>query len=268
MSTNQFKQDLETYEQLRLAIGDDDLVDEGAVSPAEARSRSEAARLALEALPNPPTPFPKEEGGEEALTLPPGPVALAQASPIPAGREREKGPLWLEEYHQLLDQGWKWRIAAYIAWASSPKVSRWPETQQLLATQVLGLTSDRTIIAARKKNTAIDQTIAVMQSAPLMAHRRDVMDALVESAQIRGRNGNPDRKMYLEMTGDYKRTVKIEDGGESSDERNNVPAEELEQRAELLKKQRDRILKAAGEEEEHLAPNPFPKGKGGGNGGG
>lgn len=58
-------------------------------------------------------------------------------------------PKWLEEYGELMRGGWPWRVAAYIAWASSPRIGREPRTQDELARFHLGLTSDRVIATWR-----------------------------------------------------------------------------------------------------------------------
>src|SRR5262245_19497032 len=42
-------------------------------------------------------------------------------------------PFWADTYHRLIEAGWKWRVAAYVAWASTPKRGRWPQTQDQLA---------------------------------------------------------------------------------------------------------------------------------------
>ena len=111
---------------------------------------------------------------------------------------------WLQEYLQLRLDGWDWRRAAYIAWASSPVTGRWPENQQKLATEVLGLKSDRTIRTWREKDGTIDERVARMQIEPLMMHRRDVILALIASSQVVGKNGAPDRRTYFTMTGDLR----------------------------------------------------------------
>jgi hypothetical protein len=239
MKAQDFRADLARYEQLRLAIGEEDLEDEGQVSPAEARARSEAARLALEALPN-PQPLPDSGRGEEA---PP-----SNLPPNSKNSEGDNGGIpWLEEWRRLIGQGWKWRTAAWIAWAASPKVGRWPATQMELATEVLGLTSDRTIIAARKKNPAIDEMVGVMQAAPLMEHIRDINEALAESAQIRGRNGNPDRKLAYEMLHLYQPKVRVEQGTMLPDKCEDMTAEQL---AEMKAGLEERISLITAEETE------------------
>jgi hypothetical protein len=124
--------------------------------------------------------------------------------------------LWGEDFYRLLDAGWPWRVAAYIAWASSPKARRFPKTQEKLSTEFLGLTSDRNICEWRKKNPAIDEMIGIMQSAPLLDHRRDVFEALIESASDPSFHGAQDRKTLLTMTGDYIPHAVVEDKREKA----------------------------------------------------
>jgi hypothetical protein len=164
-------------EQLALALNLDevDRVETGFISPEEARKRSRLARMALDGKPD-------ESCSDE----------------------------WSERYRELLNAGWPWRVACYIAWASSPRIGRWPETQQELATEVLGLTSDRVIASWRKKNPTIDSLIAEWQALPLLEHRADVIAALSRSASNPDHRHNPDRKVFLEMTGDYTPKTKLE----------------------------------------------------------
>lgn len=140
------------------------------VSPEEARRRSEAAHHTLEAL-----------------------------------RGKDGAPAWLEDVFQLIDAGWPWRQAAFIAWASSPKLKREPKTQDELARKYLGLTSDRAISTWRKRNPAIDIVVGLLQSAPLWDSRADDFKALVEGA---GKAGEDYKffnhlKLAMEMRGDY-----------------------------------------------------------------
>jgi hypothetical protein len=117
---------------------------------------------------------------------------------------------WAADFYFLLDHGWPWRVAAYIAWAGSPKVGRWPKTQEELANQVLGLTSDRQIAKWRSENPAIDEMIGMMQAMPLLDHRRDVFEALSTSASDASSKGAQDRKTFLTMTGDYVPHQKVD----------------------------------------------------------
>lgn len=143
---------------------------EGQISPEEARQISEAARIAFEST------------DEHRSTQIPG---------------------WFEDYLRLRENGWPWRVGAYIAWASSPRNERWPGTLKELATEVLGLTTPRSIYNWRRKYPAIDATIAMLQAAPLWEHRRDVIEAMVAVATDPDYKSFNDRKLFLEMVGDY-----------------------------------------------------------------
>jgi len=133
--------------------------------------------------------------------------------------DEDERPTWFEDYVRLLEQGWPWRVACYIAWAGSPKQGRWPGTLRELATDVLGLTGPRVIYTWRRKYPTIDQVVAVVQAAPLFEHRRDVMNALVMSARDPDYKSFNDRKLFLEMTGDYtpKSKVEVERSGRAGD---------------------------------------------------
>lgn len=161
--------DFEHFQQLALGISLPKAHVDGDsdfVSPEEARKRSEGARQALE-------------------------VKNLEAVP------------WMEDYQQLRNAGWTWRVAAYIAWAGCPKRTRWPKNQDELATEVLGLTSSRQIHTWRAKNPAIDEVIATIQAAPLYEHRADIYDALIKSATNPDYKNHNDRELALKMLGDY-----------------------------------------------------------------
>ncbi len=155
----------EEYRQLALDL---EVEGEGAARDPDARVRSEAARKALERL-----------------------------------RGQPDAPAWLEDYFRLRDGGWPWRQAAYIAWASMPRGRRNPTTQEALAREYLGLTSGRVISLWRRKNPAIDETIAMLQTAALWEHRADIYRALVEVATQADYKGHADRRLALELLGDY-----------------------------------------------------------------
>lgn len=148
--------------------------DDDQQTPEEARLRSEAARSALEGM------FGK----------------------IGA-------PRWLDEYNELVRGGWPWRVAAYIAWASSPRAGREPKTQDELARIHLGLTSDRAISTWRRKNPAIDEVVRIMQAAPLFKHRSEIFTALVAVAVKPEYKSHNDRKLALELMGDYMPARKV-----------------------------------------------------------
>ena len=138
---------------------------------------------------------------------------------------------WAETYHRLIQAGWRWRIAAYVAWASTPRKGRWPRTQQELATEVLGLASDRRIAEWRRKYPEIDQVIADLQAEALLDARADVIAALKASASNPSYRHAADRKLYLEMTGDYipvnKLVAELKRRGLGPDDIRSMPEEEL-----------------------------------------
>ena len=111
---------------------------------------------------------------------------------------------WWKDYLLLRERGWDWRKAVYIAWAASPPIGREPSTQDELARQVLGLTSDRNVRKWRMAEPAIDDTVAEFQAAPLLRHRLNIYEALIKSASDPDPKSHADRKLALEMLGDYK----------------------------------------------------------------
>ncbi len=129
----------------------------------------------------------------------------------------EKTPNWFDDYMLLVEQGWPWRVAAYIAWAGSPRVGRWPETLEKLATEVLGLTSSRAISNWRRKYPSIDGVVSMMLSKPLFDHRADVFRALVDMAKTPDYKAFNDRKLFLEITGDYVPKSKLQVSGSAKD---------------------------------------------------
>jgi hypothetical protein len=137
---------------------------------------------------------------------------------------REKGkitgeeeiPSWADTYNQLLNANVRPRIAAYVAWATMPKKYRWPETQDKLAIEVLGLTSDRAIATWRKKYPEIDMMISELQAEAMLEYRPGAFHALGTVASIPTYRANPDRKLFFEMTRDYTPRQKIEGDGNST----------------------------------------------------
>ncbi|RPI93046.1 MAG: hypothetical protein EHM40_11055 [Chloroflexi bacterium] len=119
-------------------------------------------------------------------------------------------PSWADLYQQLINAGVRGRIAAYIAWATMPKKYRFPETQEQLATQFLGLTSDRAIATWRKKYPEIDMMISQLQAEAMLEFRPGAFYALGTVASDPSYRANPDRRLFFEMTRDYTPRQKIE----------------------------------------------------------
>lgn len=168
---------------------------------------------------------------EEPLTLsgnvPPTPEEARLRSETARQLVEGSSPKWVEDYQELRDAGWPWRVAAYIAWASSPKIGREPKTLAELAS-TLGLTSTRTIHKWRENNPAINEVIATLQAGPLMEHFRDVIDALAESARNPDHRNNPDRKLYLEVTGHYVPHAKVDVSRGDAEDLSTLSDDELD----------------------------------------
>lgn len=182
---------------LDLEIDDPALDDDSFISPEEALRRSMLAKGALEVI---------LERDDDRIR-----DASVKSAPRP------KGALgWAGDYYTLIDAGWPWRIAVYIAWACCPRKDRFPRTQEELARNHLGLTSDRQI-SKWASNPAVRETIGILQAAPLMENRRDVFAALAESAADPSFHGAQDRKTFLTMTGDYVPHQKVDISPEKVD---------------------------------------------------
>lgn len=106
---------------------------------------------------------------------------------------------WRDAYLTLLER-YEWRKAAYIAWKASPKWGRKPDSEEAMAA-LLGYKASRTFREWRRLDPTIDEAIAEMKTAPLRERLADVLEAWVRSATITGRDGHPDRKLYLEYMG-------------------------------------------------------------------
>lgn len=124
---------------------------------------------------------------------------------------------WWQEYLALRAEGWDWRKASFIAWASAPTDRRWPATQDELARKVLGLTSDRVISKWRLDDPAMQKRIEEMRVMPFTDRLRDVIDATVAVALKRDGTGFNDRRMILEILKIYQPRGQValtgEDGG-------------------------------------------------------
>jgi len=165
---------------------------EEAIPQNEEKLSSEAALAALSALRVKEQNFIHGEDGKK--------IAMG---------EREIIPRWMDLFKRLMEGGWKWRVAVYIAWASQPKKYRWPDTQEELATKCLALNSDRAIATWRKKNPAIDEMISMLQGSIIFDALPDALNAMVEVATEADYKGHADRKLMFEMGGIYTPSSKI-----------------------------------------------------------
>lgn len=151
-------------------------------------------------------------------------LAARRARPEAGWEEASPEPVaWEEMYYTLLaeqtEEGkarWDWRKALYIAWHCVPASKRWPKYEVQLI-DLLGLTNTRTIRQWKEKDPEIEERIADGPKKLLGEHIADVLEALVKVAKDADPKAHQDRKLFLEMTGQYKPSGKValtgEDGG-------------------------------------------------------
>lgn len=175
---------------------------------------------------------------------------------------QEEIPSWADVYQKLLNAKIRPRIAAFIAWSTMPKKYRWPETQEKLAKEVLGLTSDRVIATWRKRFPEIDMMISELQAEEMLEYRPGAMHALGSVAADPSYRANPDRKLFFEMTGDHVPRQKIETSkGNGVGRRllqmlDKVPSDQLVESFGADAKSIIEQLKLELDEEEALGPLP------------
>lgn len=147
---------------------------------------------------------------------------------------------WADRFVAEIGQGWGWRKAAYIAWASMPANLRSPKTlgqtkdgENGLA-QLLGLRSEKAFARWRKDNPAIDQAVARFAMESVMAATPDIVNALIESASNPSYKHAPDRKIALAMSGLYqKEQTLLLKGQETEEDMAQKSDEELERLAAM-----------------------------------
>lgn len=118
----------------------------------------------------------------------------------------------------LLDEGWYWRDAAYIAWKSTPRKFRQPEKLYELE-EMLGM-ANGSMTKRRQKNPAVDLRVSQgIVTNTLFDETDGVIEALVDSAQNPNYKHHPDRKMFLEMVGAYvpKQAIDVDVGAKGVD---------------------------------------------------
>jgi hypothetical protein len=169
-------------------------------------------------------PFSMDDTGFTAPANVPGQAesrsAKAQLDALLAGDLKDKPPEWFSMYQILLEerlpvpdhQGrptgrtrprWDWRKALYIAWSATPRERRWPKREKDLAS-LLGLSDAKAIWRWREKDPEIDERIARLPAQMLLDHVGDVFDALVSVAKTADPKAHQDRKLFLEITGNYQ----------------------------------------------------------------
>lgn len=122
-------------------------------------------------------------------------------------------PAWATIYEDLMAEQietdgklrhrWDWRKSLYIAWSVVPRGERFPRTEQELA-QLMRLSSTRVFRAWKEKDPEIAERIARLPKQMLTSHIADVYNALVAVAATPVPAAHQDRKMFLEMVGEYQ----------------------------------------------------------------
>lgn len=117
-------------------------------------------------------------------------------------------PEWWNDYLELREEFphfKNWRIYAYIAWASMEEF-RQPKTKEEFA-KIIG-NSSRAIRKWEEYNWGegknIKDAIAFLKNSTLFKYRRSVLQALADVAKRPDPKAHNDRKLFLEMTGDYR----------------------------------------------------------------
>jgi hypothetical protein len=118
-------------------------------------------------------------------------------------------PDYMRSYNRLLNAGVPFRIALYITWMTIPRPYRWPETQEELATQLMGLTSDRAISTWRRTYPYIDHMIADLQSEEFLEMRPGSIAAMAEVVSNPSYRSTGERRLYHELMGDLEKKVSL-----------------------------------------------------------
>jgi len=119
---------------------------------------------------------------------------------------------WREDYDALMgedDWGWfdgpewnRWRIAAYIAWASCPADRRSPATIEEFA-RLVGW-SPRSLRKYRSRHPEIEQMVRENILQPLFQRRATVLQTLVQQAELPDYKSFKDRELFLKLVGLYQ----------------------------------------------------------------
>lgn len=156
-------------------------------------------------------------------------LAARQAQPDAGWQVASAEPVaWEAMYRDLLEEKitaskpdgsvklvarWDWRKALYIAWSCVPTSKRWPKHEVQLI-ELLGLANTTTIRRWKYGDPEIEDRIAAGPKKLLGDHIVDVLEALVKVATQPDAKAHQDRKLFLEMTGQYKPRGALEMMGE------------------------------------------------------
>ncbi len=145
---------------------------------------------------------------------------------------------WWPIVEDLIAAGLTWRKAVYVAWRICPKSIRWPKTIEELATDILGLSSARTIRKWHQNDPRIEEFIGKWRMKPVMDRLSDSLDAMFAMAAKHTPEGNRDRRLHFEVAGIIKVRQRLELMGEGGGpiQVKNLDDEYQRDMAEMLKK--------------------------------
>ena len=136
----------------------------------------------------------------------------------------DEKPAWYTIYEDLmaehievdgkLKQRWDWRKSLYIAWNVVPREARYPRTEQELA-RLMRLASTRVFRYWKEMDPEIVNRINGLPRQMLAAHAANVYQALVDVAVQPIPAAHQDRKLFLELVGQYQAKIGVggSDGG-------------------------------------------------------
>lgn len=137
-----------------------------------------------------------------------------------------------ELYHRLIEQGWRWQKAAFMAWRASPRRHRQPATQAELA-EILGYASDaifRRWLNKPEQGPLMKQVINQARRTVFEINLADVDHVTIErAASFEG--STADRKLYYDIR---ERLADEAGGGETGDDFSDYSDEELQAEIERL----------------------------------
>lgn len=131
--------------------------------------------------------------------------------------ERDDVP-WRDDYAAVLADEWpwykgpdwnRWKLAAYVAWASYRGMERWPKTLNELC-RMLGWSNGTQLRKYRRRYPQLEQMVSEAVMEPLLAKRMQVLDTLGVLAAIPDYKTHNDRKLFLEMTGMHEQRQAID----------------------------------------------------------
>jgi len=128
-----------------------------------------------------------------------------------------KSPVWFESYLKTVNGGWPWRVALLVVWLAMPK-PRVPATQEELARQYMGLSSDRQFSVWIAKNPAIPAMVQDLRYGMLFEDLGEIFQAGIAVAKKQDYKSRGDRELIYKLVGILNDSVEVKtpDGNDLS----------------------------------------------------